>query len=69
MEKLTETPEKYSKKRKILSFKEFTPAKKSKFTFLYFNIFRKRKNEGKKEKKLMFPPLTYSFLKNQSRII
>jgi hypothetical protein len=54
MEKLTEASEKYSKKRKTLSFKEFVPAKKSKCIFLYFNVFRKRKMEIK-EKKLIFP--------------
>jgi hypothetical protein len=47
---LTETSEKYFKKRKTLFSKKFVPAKKIKFTILHFNIFRKRKNGGKKEK-------------------
>jgi hypothetical protein len=35
MEKLTKAPEKYFKKRKTLSFKEFTPPKKSKYIFAF----------------------------------
>jgi hypothetical protein len=50
MEKLTEASEKYSKKRKTLSFKEFVPTKKSKCIFLHFNVFRKRKMEIKEKK-------------------
>jgi hypothetical protein len=42
------------KKRKPLSFKEFTLVKKSKFIFLYVNIFRKRKNEIEKKKADVF---------------
>jgi hypothetical protein len=50
LEKLIEVPEKYSKKRKTLSLKESVPTKKSKFIFLHFNILKKRKNGGRKEK-------------------
>jgi hypothetical protein len=64
MEKLTEIPEKYSKKRKTLSFKEFAPTKKSKFMFLHFNIFRKRKNGGKRRKTYVF--ISYMFFSRKS---
>jgi hypothetical protein len=67
MKKLTETPGKYFKKRKILSLKKFAPAKKSKCMFLHFNIFRKKMEI--KEKKTDVHIFTCFFLKNQSKII
>jgi hypothetical protein len=65
---LNQAPEQKLKKRKLLSFKEFTPIKKSKFIFLHVNIFRKRKNE-EEEKKQIFSFLTSCFLENQRKII
>jgi hypothetical protein len=50
IKKLNQTPEQKLKKRKPLPFKESTLVKKSKFIFLYVNIFRKRKNGDKREK-------------------
>jgi hypothetical protein len=50
MEKLNQTPEQKLKKRKPLPLKESTPVKKSKFTFLHFMIFRKRKNGDRRGK-------------------
>jgi hypothetical protein len=50
MEKLNQTPEQKLKKRKSFSSKESTPVKKSKFMFLHFMIFRKRKSGDRREK-------------------
>jgi hypothetical protein len=56
------------KKRKSLFFKESTPIKKSKFIFLYVNIFKKRKNGDRKEKDRCFHSSQATFLKTKAKL-
>jgi hypothetical protein len=55
------------KKKKSLSFKKFTPVKKSKFIFLYVNIFR-GKNGDRREKGRCFYSSQAAFSKIKAKL-